>query len=180
MKKELIYAYCATNKEIELDEKLNCYFVGQDGLFAAVSRVPENEFGESRIKDKITDLTWLEDKARYHEEVIDNVMRSSSVVPFKFATLFNNEESLMNMLKEYIDTLLSAHRVEPNSDLGAAIKYMQKRWVKLTRFLTVAGAPLDNNIVETAQKKFPLEITKLKQEVDCLIPIFTDICLGFL
>jgi len=29
---------------------------------------------------------------------------------------------------------------------------MQKRWLKLTRFLSVAGAPLDNNIVERALK----------------------------
>jgi transposase len=63
-----------------------------------------------------------------------------------------HSKPIMDLLKEYIDTLLSARHVEPNSDLGAAIQYMQKRWGKLTRFLTVAGAPLDNNIVERALK----------------------------
>ena len=48
--------------------------------------------------------------------------------------------------------LLTERRVEPNSDLGVAIKYMQKHWPKLTRFLTVAGAPIDNNVVERALK----------------------------
>ena len=42
--------------------------------------------------------------------------------------------------------------VEPNSGLGKAIAYMLKRWDKMTRFLQVAGAPLDNNICERALK----------------------------
>ena len=43
--------------------------------------------------------------------------------------------------------------VEPNSGLGKAIDYLRKHWDKLTLFLRVAGAPLDNNIVERALKK---------------------------
>jgi hypothetical protein len=37
--------------------------------------------------------------------------------------------------------------------LGDAIRYVQNHWVALTLFLTVAGAPLDNNITERALKK---------------------------
>jgi hypothetical protein len=43
--------------------------------------------------------------------------------------------------------------VEPNSPLGEAITYMQEHWDKLTLFLRVAGAPLDNNICERTLKK---------------------------
>jgi hypothetical protein len=43
--------------------------------------------------------------------------------------------------------------VEPNSSLGGAISYMLKHWQKLTLFLRVPGAPLDNNICERALKK---------------------------
>jgi hypothetical protein len=42
--------------------------------------------------------------------------------------------------------------VEPNSGLGQAIQYMRRHWRKLTQFLKVAGAPLDNNICERALK----------------------------
>ena len=34
--------------------------------------------------------------------------------------------------------------VEPNSKLGSAIKYIRKRWSKLTAFLRIEGAPLSN------------------------------------
>jgi len=43
--------------------------------------------------------------------------------------------------------------VEPNSALGDAISYLLKYWEKLTLFLRVPGAPLDNNICERALKK---------------------------
>ena len=43
-------------------------------------------------------------------------------------------------------------QVEPNSGLGQALNYMLRRWEPLTRFLTVAGAPLDNNAVERVLK----------------------------
>jgi hypothetical protein len=38
--------------------------------------------------------------------------------------------------------------VEPNSALGEGISYLLKHWEKLTLFLRVPGAPLDNNICE--------------------------------
>ena len=43
--------------------------------------------------------------------------------------------------------------VEPNSALGEAISYLLKHWEKLTLFLRVPGAPLDNNICERILKK---------------------------
>ena len=60
---------------------------------------------------------------------------------------------LMEELRHWFAQQLDEHRVEPNSGLGAAIAYMQKRWDRLTLFLRVSGAPLDNNICERALKK---------------------------
>ncbi|MCK5882805.1 MAG: transposase [Bacteriovoracaceae bacterium] len=41
---------------------------------------------------------------------------------------------------------------EPNSGLGGAISYMLNHWSELTKFMHVAGAPLDNNICERSIK----------------------------
>ena len=59
----------------------------------------------------------------------------------------------MEDLRKWFAQQIDDHRVEPNSGLGAAIAYMQKRWDRLTLFLRVSGAPLDNNICERALKK---------------------------
>jgi hypothetical protein len=60
---------------------------------------------------------------------------------------------LMAGLDTWMRQQLDDHVVEPNSGLGAAITYMRKHWAKLTLFLRVPGAPLDNNICERALKK---------------------------
>ena len=58
----------------------------------------------------------------------------------------------MQALKSWLDKQASERTIEPNSALGRAVKYLKKHWDKLTRFLSVAGAPLDNNITERALK----------------------------
>ena len=63
-------------------------------------------------------------------------------------------QPLMDELKRWLDTRVDDHLVEPNSALGKAMGYMQRHWVTLTRFLSVPGAPLDNNLAERALKLF--------------------------
>jgi transposase len=57
---------------------------------------------------------------------------------------------LMEELKIWLTAQIAERKVEPNSGLGEAIGYMLKRWERLTLFLRVARAPLDNNIVHAA------------------------------
>jgi hypothetical protein len=66
---------------------------------------------------------------------------------------FHQTESkpLLDQLAQWMSE--QKEKVEPKSGLGDAIHYMQKHWSKLTLFLSVPGAPLDNNICERALKK---------------------------
>jgi hypothetical protein len=76
-----------------------------------------------------------EERLRYHQE------HSAPVI-----------ESLKIWSAEQFDKKL----VEPNSELGKAIKYLQKRWQELTVFLRVPGAPISNDIVERLIKRYVL------------------------
>jgi hypothetical protein len=60
---------------------------------------------------------------------------------------------LMEKLKEWFDVQFEEKKVELNSGLGYAIKYMLNHWNELTLFLRQPGAPVDNNICERALKK---------------------------
>ena len=60
---------------------------------------------------------------------------------------------LMETLHEWLESQFSDKLVEPNSSLGQAISYMLNHWSKLTLFLRVPGAPLDNNICERILKQ---------------------------
>jgi hypothetical protein len=59
----------------------------------------------------------------------------------------------MTALHAWLTAQLEERRVEPNSGLGRAIRYLLTHWEPLTLFLRKAGAPLDNNIAERALKK---------------------------
>ena len=60
----------------------------------------------------------------------------------------------MEDLKAWLDTQLAERLVEPHRALGQAITYLQTHWTTLTRFLSIPGAPLENNLVERALKLF--------------------------
>ncbi len=59
---------------------------------------------------------------------------------------------VMVELKQWIVAQFDDKRIEPNSGLGGAFQYLLKRWDKLTLFLRIPGAPLDNNICERILK----------------------------
>jgi glycine cleavage system regulatory protein len=65
----------------------------------------------------------------------------------------NESKPAMDRLHDWCKKQLDEKQVEPNSGLGAAIRYMLDRWERLTKFLHVPGAPLDNNICEQALKR---------------------------
>ena len=67
---------------------------------------------------------------------------------------FHQEKSkpLMDKLEEWFEEQFSQKKIEPNSNLGQVIEYMQNHWRKMTGFLRIEGAPLDNNCLEQALK----------------------------
>lgn len=53
------------------------------------------EAGEAHLKD----LSWLGPRALRHEEVIEQMMRASPVLPLRFGCLFSSEEQLVELLR---------------------------------------------------------------------------------
>ena len=97
---------------------------------------------------------------RYVLEAIEVIYRNDATGRERQMTAeerlrFHQAESgpTMDRLKEWLMRQIDERLVEPQSALGAAIQYLRKHWEKLTLFLRVAGAPLDNNLCERALKK---------------------------
>jgi transposase len=100
------------------------------------------------------------DECRYVLESLEAVYRHDALARDQQMTaderlLFHQTQSgsIMERLREGCKRQIEEKLVESNSALGAAIDYLRKHWDKLTLFLRVAGAPLDNNIAERALKK---------------------------
>ena len=60
---------------------------------------------------------------------------------------------VIERLKLWCRDQIESKKTEPNSGLGKAIHYLEKRWTELTVFLRVPGAPLSNDIVERLIKR---------------------------
>ena len=89
--------------------------------------------------------------AVYHNDELAREQEMSSQQRLEFHQ--RESGSVMEELHGWLARQLDDRLVEPNSALGVAISYLLKHWEKLTLFLRVAGAPLDNNICERALKK---------------------------
>lgn len=63
-----------------------------------------------------------------------------------------HSQSLMKELRQWMTQQLTEKVTEESSGLGKAMKYMLRHWDRLTLFLRVPGAPLDNNHCERALK----------------------------
>ena len=79
--------------------------------------------------------------------------RKQCLIPSSGCNYIRTEsEPLMEALEQWMQAQFAERMVEPNSGLGEAILHA-KELGRLTLFLRVAGAPLDNNICERALKK---------------------------
>ncbi len=117
----------------------NCLLHGRRGFVEVVEDFPE----ECRFVVKsLRDVYRVDAQAK--EQKLSDADR--------LALHQEHSRPVMDTLHAWMNEQFQQRKVEPNSGLGEAIKYMLKRWEPLTRFLEVAGAPLDNNLSERALK----------------------------
>jgi hypothetical protein len=84
----------------------------------------------------------------------DAVAREQTMTPEERLRFHQRQSApVMDQLRIWLTAQFAEKKVEPNSGLGVAMRYLLKHWERLTLFLRQPGAPLDNNICERALKK---------------------------
>jgi transposase len=84
----------------------------------------------------------------------DAVAREQALMPEERLSFHQRHSApVMKELRVWLTAQFAEKKVEPNSGLGMAMRYLLKHWERLTLFLRQPGAPLDNNICERALKK---------------------------
>ncbi len=102
--KGLIYLYCVTDRE-PAPGHVAPVVVCHHGLYAVVSAVTGEEFGEDGLKKHLSDFEWVKVKANIHNKVIEGVMEAGAVVPFKLGTVFKTDANLRGWLEKYEEGL---------------------------------------------------------------------------
>ena len=106
---DLIYVYCLSQNPIDLLQKMESTGLKTlmfDDFNVIIKYVSENEFSEENLKKNLSDIQWLESNAREHFRVISFIMENSTVIPFKFGTIFNTYTSLKKFITDYSDSLI--------------------------------------------------------------------------
>jgi len=94
----------------------------------------------------------IEELAKVYKN--DEVARDAKMSPEERLEYHKeNSGPVMEKLRRWLVAEIEEKKVEPNSGLGEAISYSLDHWEKLTLFLREPGAPLDNNLCESALRK---------------------------
>lgn len=125
-------------KGIEVDWA-NCWAHGRRGVFYEFENHPE---ACKKVLEWIGQLFRNDKKA--HEQKLSDQER------LEFHQ--RHSQPVLNELHQWIKIQFDEKRIEENSGLGKALRYLPKHWKKLTLFLRKPGVPLDNNICERALK----------------------------
>jgi len=154
----LIYLYCVTSTVPNLAEAKHLvdelYSVNHDGLYAVVSRVKESEFNEENLEKNMANLEWIENKVTTHEKIVEGIMQSTCVIPFKFGTIFRTEDNLKTMLAEHAHDLShTLEKLEGNEEWGVKI-FCDKEKLEESLSQEVEGLPqIDEQIKSSAPGK---------------------------
>ncbi|WP_269856959.1 GvpL/GvpF family gas vesicle protein [Streptomyces sp. RPT161] len=74
--------------------------IAGEGVSAVVGSVPLSDFAEEPLRNHLEDLSWLEQTARAHHQVIDAVGNTGDVVPLRFATIYHDDSAVKDVLME--------------------------------------------------------------------------------
>jgi hypothetical protein len=91
-------------------------------LQAIVSQVSLRDFGQERLEENLDDLRWLEARVRVHQDILNKVGASHTLIPMRFCTLYRAEERIRDMLKQHhADFVQALTRLEGKREWGVKV-----------------------------------------------------------
>ncbi|MFH1159572.1 MAG: GvpL/GvpF family gas vesicle protein [bacterium] len=173
---ELIYVYCISNNPPDLlrnteFEGLKCMKSG--GFYTVVKMVSDSEFSEENFKKNLSDIEWLEPNAREHIRVISMIMEYSTVIPFKFGTIYNTKAGLKKFITDYSGSLIeNFHNIKGKEEWSVKIYCDRKSLCEQIDGLSEEVAALEKQIMASSPgKAFLLQRKKadlIENEMDRL------------
>ena len=113
------YLYGVVAGDAAVNNGADTVLVKEGPVAGVASRVSLTEFDPATMPERLADAAWLEEKVRNHEQVLDSVLESASVLPCRFCTVYRTEDELRRFLFERGDELAAVlSRVGGRIELG--------------------------------------------------------------
>jgi hypothetical protein len=156
-----------------IDPRHGVVTLTEGALAGVTSRVSLAEFDEAALPQRLGDAAWLEEKIRAHEQVLEGVLETTSVVPCRFCTVYRTEDDLRRFLSAHSESLVDAlERVTGRVELGV------KAFVDRERFAS-GSALQDESIRELSERVSGAEGGRAYMEGRRLEQLVTDELLRF-
>jgi hypothetical protein len=106
----LVYLYAVLSERVEAPvagiDGARVRWIVHDGLAAAVSDVPGEDFEEEPLNEHVRDMSWLGPRAISHQDVNASLFEASeAIVPLAFGTVFRDDDRVRQLLLEQTGTL---------------------------------------------------------------------------
>lgn len=89
-------------KELKgIDGLHTLYSFKTEDFFIILSDVDLNEYGEGEIDKRLEDMVWVEEKAKKHFDMIQQLLRFGTVIPMKFCTIFTSENTFLQFIESF-------------------------------------------------------------------------------
>lgn len=89
---------------------------------AVLSYVLPQEFGQSELEANLQHMPWLEAKVLAHQQVLTSILERQTIIPMKFATIYQSEQRVRDMLETYYDEFIDALTyLQGKQELGVKI-----------------------------------------------------------
>ena len=96
--------------------------VSAHGLDAVVADVPLAEFSEEALTRNLESLSWLEEVARGHDDVVRLVSSHGPTAPLRLATIFHDDDAVRGRLGEWRDAIVDVlDRVEGRAEWSVKV-----------------------------------------------------------
>ncbi|RTY67643.1 GvpL/GvpF family gas vesicle protein [Flavobacterium sp. LS1P28] len=154
---DLIYVYCISRTPPRLITGMGYSTVESlmfDDFHVIVKYVSKSEFSEENFKKNLSDIQWAELNARNHIRVISMIMEQSTVIPFKFGTIYHTKASLKTFIIDYADSLIeSFNHIEGKEEWSIKIYCDRKTLCEQIDELSEEAAALEKQIMESSPGK---------------------------
>ncbi len=91
-----------------IDGRTPVRLLTESGLSAVVCTVAAGDFDEEPLRAHLSDLAWVERMARRHEDVLETIAASATVVPMRMCSVYSSEAGVRGLLEREADALTAA------------------------------------------------------------------------
>ena len=157
MEKDLINVYCISDSPLGMARNVKSKDLKSlkfDDFYVIVKYVKGSEFSEDNFKRNLSDIQWVETNARDHIRVIGLIMEYTTVIPFKFGTIYHTKAGLQKFITDYSVSLTeNFHHIRGKEEWAVKVYCDRKALCDQIDHLCEKAADLEKQIMASSPGK---------------------------